>query len=530
MKKTRIFNNRPLCFVALFLAMGLLIGEVLYPCDKLFRLIPAVLSLAVAIGLFSFAKTRRFGYMAVCFLLGLVMICGANDVYDSRRIPDMTTEIQATVDSEIVVADGKTAFYVKDIVIEGYTLDGRAYVNVGGDDAPTYRAGDVVKIYGDVSFNEHTAFDTYYAVSVNKSSYYKVWADYVYKVADGNPSFPLNLQLNIKAMFYENMDGESAMICQALILGDKFGIDDNLYDGIKASGLAHVLAVSGLHVTALASVLLALLKKTKLKPIISLSIVAVLTFFYVMLCGFTASSIRAFIMTIVLNYGIMMGYKYDKLNSFSLASIVMMLIRPQSILDVGFLLSVFSVMGIFTYYRTFKDLGDMAMDKIGLGKRRKDNGKFLYFLDRGATKCFRGITESASVSISANLFTFPLIGYTFGELPVLFILSNIIILPYVMFIFIFLLVITLFGQITTLWSCAGIMQFLLLPLRSWTSFIGSISWANIDIALSAFFIVVWLVSAVLSSKYVFLNRKAKMATVSIWVAVFATVVTLCLVL
>ena len=67
-------------------------------------------------------------------------------------------------------------------------------------------------------------------------------------------------------MFYENMDGDSAMICSALILGDKFGIDDNLYDGIKASGLAHVLAVSGLHVTALASAILALLKKTGLKP------------------------------------------------------------------------------------------------------------------------------------------------------------------------------------------------------------------------------------------------------------------------
>ena len=527
--KKRIFNNRPICFTALFLAMGLVIGEALYPFNKLYRLIPAVLSLIGAIGLFSFPKTRKFGYMAVSFLVGLVAICGANDVYDSRRIPNLNTTIQATVDSEIVIENGNTAFYVKDIVIDGNNLDGRGYVYVRGDDYPAYRAGDIVNIYGDVSFNEHIPFDSFYAVSVNKSSYYNIWANGVYKVADGKPSFPLNLQLNIKQMFYENMDGDSAMICSALILGDKFGIDDSLYDGIKASGLAHVLAVSGLHVTALASAILALLKKTRLKPILSLSIVGVLTLFYVMMCGFTSSSIRAFIMTMVLNFGGIMGYKYDKLNSLSLASIIILLTKPQAIMDVGFLLSVFSVLGIFIYYRTFRDWGEVIISKVGLGKRKKENGGFLYALDRGTTKCVRGVFESASVSVSATLMTLPFIGYFFGELPVLFVVSNIIMLPNIMFIFIFLLIITLFCQITTLWGGVTIMQFLLLPLRSWAGFIGSLSWANIELSVSVFFIIGWIVGAIISSKYIFVNRKVKIASLSLWLAMFVTIVILCLV-
>ena len=524
--KKRIFNNRPICFVALFLATGLLIGEVLYPYNKLFRLIPAVLSLITAIGLFSFAKTRKFGYMAVSFLVGLVAICGANDVYDARRIPDLNTTMQATIDSEIVVENGNTAFYVKDIVIDGYDLDGRAYVRLAGDEYPDYRAGDIVTIDGNITFNEHIAFDSYYSVSVNKSSYYTIWARGVNMLADGKPSFPLNIQLNIKAMFYENMDGDSAMICQALILGDKFGIDDTLYDGIKASGLAHVLAVSGLHVTALASAILALLKRIKLKPIISLAIVGVLTFFYVMICGFTASSIRAFIMTMVLNVGGIMGYKYDKLNSLGLASIVILLTRPQSIIDVGMLLSVFSVLGIFTYYNTFKDWSEMLVSKLGLGKRKRDEGKLLHFLDRGTLKCVRGVFDSASVSTSASLMTFPLIGYFFGSVPILFILSNIIMLPYVMFIFIFLIIITVFCQITTLWGGVQIMQPLLIPLRSWTSLVGSLSWANIDLVLGAFFVIGWLIMAVLSSKYIFTNRKTKIASCVVLLALFITIVIL----
>jgi predicted membrane metal-binding protein len=198
-------------------------------------------------------------------------------------------------------------------------------------------------------------------------------------------------------------------------------------------------------------------------------------------------------------------------------------------MDIGFLLSVFSVMGIFTYYGTFKEWSNVAIRKVGLGKRRKEDGKILYALDRGATKCFRGVAESASISISANLYTFPLIGNFFGSMPVLFVLSNIVILPYVMFIFIILLIITLFCQITTLWGGVGIMEYLLLPLRSWTGFIGSISWANIDLPLSAFFIVAWLVSATLSSKFIFINKKVKIGLVMLWLALFVTIVVLCLI-
>ena len=495
----------------------------------MYRLIPAVLSLIAVIGLFSFAKTRRFGYIAVSFLVGLVAMCGANDVYDSRSIVDQTAIVQGTVDSEIVVEDGKTYFYVKDLVLDGYDLDGRAYVRVYTDDAPDYRPGDIVNIYGKITFNEHNWFDSYYAVSINKSSYYAIWADYAYKVADGKPSFPLNIQLSIKQMFYENMDEDSAMICQALILGDKFGIDDDLYNGIKSSGLAHVLAVSGLHVTALASALLALLKKTKLKSIISLSIAGVLTFVYVMLCGFTASSIRAFVMTMVLNFGSIMGYKYDKLNSLSIASIVILLLRPQSVMDVGFLLSVFSVLGIFTHYNTFSEWGNKLIERVGLGKSNKHDNKAVAFLDKSATKAIRGITESASVSMSATLFTFPFIGHFFKSVPILFMVSNIIMLPYVMFIFIFLIIITLFCQITTFWGGVQIMQYLLLPLLKWTEFVGSLPWSNLMVSLSPFFIVAWVIGAVLSSKYIFTGRKAKIATVSLWVASFVAIVVLCLV-
>lgn len=527
MKKRRI-NYRPLCFVALFLAMGVLVGELIYPFNKFYLFIPAVLSILAGVGLFSFAKTRRYGYMAVCFLVGLVAMFSANAVYDSRYVEGGQTEIQATVDSEITVSDGRTAFYAKDVIYEGRALDGRVYVSIRTDDRPEYRAGDVVVIYGNFEHKEHNWFDSYYAVSVNKSAYYNMWGEYAYKVAEGSPSFPLNFQLSIKQMFYENMDERSAMICQALVLGDKFGIDDNLYDGIKDSGLAHVLAVSGLHVTALASAVLALLKRTKLKPIISFVIVGVLTFFYVMICGFTASAMRAFIMTCVLNFGSVMGFKYDKMSSLCLAGSIILLIRPQSIMDVGFLLSIFSVLGIFMYYTTFKKVFDKGQKKLGLGDRQSSENKMVRFLDKVALCGHNKVGDIVSVSLSANLMTTPLVGYFFKSLPVLFVLSNVIILPYLMFIYVFLLVITLLCQLTTIWGGVAVMQFLLLPLHAWTDFVGGLSWASIDVGVSVFLVIAWIVSAVFSSKYVFFNRRIKFTVVALWLALYGAIITLSL--
>ena len=120
--------------------------------------------------------------------------------------------------------------------------------------------------------------------------------------------------------------------------------------------------------------------------------------------------------------------------------------------------------------------------------------------------------------------TLPIVAYFFKALPVLFILSNLLILPYLMFIYIILLIITVFCQLTTLWGLSVVMQFLILPFRLWTEFVGSIPWANIDVNVTVFFIVAWIVSAILCSKYVFMKRRTRVIAVALWLAVFASIV------
>ncbi len=513
MKRARLINNRPTCFVALFLVVGILVAEAMYGVGKLYYLIPTVLFALVAVGLFSFKKTRKFCYMAVALLVGFLAMTGANDVYDSKLTSvDDYFVVQGKIDSEIAV-DDRTEFFIKDIYLGETEVEGRAKVFISSTSAPDYGVGDTIVLIGHVSSLDHERFDTLYATSFSNEYYYRIYGGEISKVADGSPSFPRNIQISIKQTFHENLDYNTASICQALVLGDKFGMDEDLQESVQVSGLAHVLAVSGLHVTTLATALYMVLKKLKVKPKVSLVVVTILTLLYSMLCSFTPSSLRACIMTFVLNFASAYGYKQDNLSSLSLAAIILLLINPTNILNVGFLLSFTSVLGIFLAYRPLSNLGRKAVEKLspkhGFGNR---------------------LSETLSVSLSANLVSLPFAAYFFGTIPVLFLVSNLVILPYLMFIYLILLLITVFVQVTTLSGLVFVMQPLLFPFVKWVEFVGSISWAQLDASLSVVLIVFYIVGCLCCSRYVFLKKSTKVTIAVLLTASFLTVQTLSLVL
>ena len=317
-------------------------------------------------------------------------------------------------------------------------------------------------------------------------------------------------QLKIKRILYENTDEYTSSICQALILGDKSGMNGDLYDNISASGLAHVLAVSGLHITTLAAALYFLLRKFKVNPKIAFVIVTALTFFYSALCSFTASSLRAFIMCAVFSFASAFGRKRDNLSALSFAAILILLFRPTAIMEVGFLLSFFAVLGIFAFYGPFKRTGMKIVNKVS-PKRRF--GKRL--------------AEVCAVSLSANLLTLPLVAYFFGRVPVLFILANFIVLPYMMAMYIALLALTLLSLITTFGGFVFIMRFLLIPFRVYVGLIGNLSFASVPVPSGVCAIVCFEIIALFASRYVFINRRAKAITVIVATALSVILCAVC---
>ena len=187
-----------------------------------------------------------------------------------------------------------------------------------------------------------------------------------------------------------------------------------------------------------------------------------------MLCSFTASSLRAVIMSGVYMFSSAFSRKKDDLSSISLAAIAILLVRPADLFDVGFLLSFASVTGIFLFDRPFERTGLKIVNKIS--PKRKLGTNF---------------AKVCALSFATNLFTLPFVAYFFGEVPTLFVLSNWLILPYIMAFYVVAIVLTLLASITGMGAIVLPLKYLLIPFRLFVGLVGSVSIATASVAALA---------------------------------------------
>lgn len=506
-KGKRIFNYRPLLFFAVALIFGILVAEALYSQSVWWYLALLIVIIGANITVVAIKKSRKFCYISIAVLVGFISMTATNLQYNSVAVKTYSGTFTAQVSSEILYQNGKATFYIYNITTDRGKLDYSACAScsVYPEDID-FTAGDFVTIKGTIKYRNHERFSTYYSTYVSSGVRYNASVSSVSKLSDGKLKFPDNLQVKIKRILYENTDDYTASISQALVLGDKFGIDRDLYDNIKASGLAHVLAVSGLHVSTLAAALYFVLKKLKVNSKISFVVVLALTFAYSMLCSFTASSLRAVVMSGVSMFASSFGRKKDDLSSLSLAAILILLFRPCAITDIGFLLSFASVAGIFMFARPFERTGNKIVEKIS--PKRHIGKKF-------ASVC--------AISFATNLASYPFVAYFFGEVPVLFLLSNFLILPYIMAVYIAMLALTTLSVITGWGGFVWILKYLLLPFRLYVGAIGSLSFATVNTSLGLIGLITAVIMLLLASRYVFLTKMQRGRVLSL-TATFGIVV------
>lgn len=506
----RIFNYRPMLFFALALILGIIVSEGFYGNGTFLYLGLLLLFILAFVLVAVFKKSRRFCYIPLALLIGFIGMTVTNLQYNSTHIYDYTGSFSAQVSSEIVskISSNENTYYtftIDNITLDGETLDYKARVTAFLGDDLKLSSGDYVDFYGTITFNSHEKFDSYYPRTIANGTRYYAKVTGATVLSEGKLAFPANLQMKIKRMFDENLDDKSASIAKALVLGDKSGMDSSMYSDIKASGLAHVLAVSGLHVSTLATALYFLLKKLKVNPKVSLCVVVLTTLFYSMLCSFTASSVRAVIMSGTYAFASTFGKKRDDISTMSFSAILILLFAPAQLFDIGFLLSFASVGGIFLYAQSFENAGMKVVEK--LSPKRKIGSRF-------ANVC--------AVSFATNLMTYPFVAFFFGEVPTLFVLSNFIVLPYIMVVYVILLICTLFATITSLGIFIVPIKYLLIPFRAFVGVVGSFSFSTIQTSVGAVMTTAFMAVFLLLSRFVFLDRvkKARLATIVLCIGLF----------
>ncbi len=188
---------------------------------------------------------------------------------------------------------------------------------------------------------------------------------------------------------------------QAILLGVRDSLPDHITERFRKSGTAHLLAISGLHV----SVLLALGisasefligRKRQLYLIAPLLAIWV----YALISGASDSAIRAAVMGTVYIAAIALGRPRSLIPALALAATVMAALEPRVLSRVSFQLSFAAMMGIAIYYEAFSE---RIIEKLGIGPER----------EAAWTSALRGIVESVGVALAATLATAPLIMHYF---------------------------------------------------------------------------------------------------------------------
>ncbi len=207
----------------------------------------------------------------------------------------------------------------------------------------------------------------------------------------------------IRRIRHNIKDSTTAALVEATMLNERAMLDEQLWQAYATTGIVHIIAISGMHVTILFQILLFFLLWIKNKKLewIKYFIAIPLVWFYILLTGFPASAVRAGAMFTLLAFGIKLNRETNSINILLASAFILLCYNPYWIYDTGFQLSFVAVLSILIFYPIIS--------------------RNFYFKNKIA----RFLWNTFSVSLAAQILTFPLGIYYFHQFPLWVLIANI---------------------------------------------------------------------------------------------------------
>lgn len=249
------------------------------------------------------------------------------------------------------------------------------------------------------------------------------------------------------------LEGDAYAVVAAMALGDKSALTKDLRETYSVTGASHVLALSGLHL-GIIYMLLSLLVLGRRWRMFSQLFLIISIWGFVFLVGMSMSVVRAAIMISV--YALLSLGHRDKMsvNTLAFTAIVMLMVHPLSLFDVGFQLSFMAVFSILVWYPFFEGLIPQP---------------FLM-----SHRLVKWLWTMLAVSCAAQLGTAPLVAYYFGRFSSLFLITNLVVIPAATLI-LYLSLIVLFVP-----SIAYLLYNIVTILNSFLERMALLPWASIE--------------------------------------------------
>ncbi len=366
---------------------------------------PLWLAVAALLSVFPL-RWLRLPLRLACLPLGLMLALFWTQHWLNPAIPaegEYQTIIATVYGDSGISESGNTTFRLCDISLNGEAQRGKAYGYVytqDGEDPVQLTDGMRIRFSGTVykPYPKENEYDfdfpmwlyeqgMGYGISsggdVEILSSETPWTDYAQRIA---------------RLCHERLQavmGEKADLAVAMLLGYRDELDEEDAQAFRLAGVAHVMAVSGLHVGILSMALVWVLERLRLRKRWQIPVVAVFLLLYCGITGFAVSSLRAAVTVLLWTVGRAFGRKPNPLTVISAALLIVLIINPLQLFSAGFTLSFSAITGIALLYPGILR-GLECLLPMGTVKKRKP-------MRRAFSRLGNRARQALAVSLSAQL-------------------------------------------------------------------------------------------------------------------------------
>lgn len=315
--------------------------------------------------------------------------------------------------------------------------------------------------------------------------------------------YPAMIRRSIRQVLSDCMPDDAAGFSIALLIGDKQKLDYDTDTAFKISGISHIIAVSGLHVTILFSMVYVLVWRRRW---LAMAVGLPVLLLFAAVAGFSPSITRACIMQALMVTALAFDREYDPPTALGFAVIVMLAANPWTVRSVSFQLSVACMVGLFLFAAPIQN---WLMDARRLGRWKGRRQKLA-----------SGFSASVAMSLGATILVTPLCACYFGMVSLAGVLTNLLTLWVVTIIFYGVMSVCVLGLLwlpvgkALGWAVAWPVRYVLWTAKAIAAFPLS------AIYMDSIYMVLWLIFVYLLLA-VFLCLKGKPVAVLSCCAVFS---------
>lgn len=496
-----IFVKRPLClfcfcFIGAALAASLVNG--------LYKLILVAVLLVCAALLFILSRRiskRKYGLIEG-FIALLFASVAVLETFLTIDLPQKKIERfeRSDVAVEFLVATEEnssrfyTKYYGKLAAVDGSKVNKNAYLVL--DYEAEFSAGDRLLLVGDITLVDDGSSDLISKKELEITS--TIDKDLI--LCDAYRGFDVSivcakLGKYVRNVLLDRLEFSSAALSFGFLTGNTSMIENDVIRDFRRTGLSHLLAVSGLHLSVILGGIELLLSKLYLSKGKRCVIVSLLSIGFLALAGFSVSACRSVLMLLCAYLCYALAREPDTLTSLSIAGALILFISPVSVFSVSFWLSFLATLGIVLY-------GEVLSVARFEQKFKKAN----------ISKPFRSavgkIFGALLVTLSANVFICIVFFIVFGEMSVVFPISNLIVTPLGEVYLILTVLVVLFGGIPFIGQALSFVIFLLSELMvRISSFFSHLDFSVISLEYWFAGVIICLTTAVLAVLFIVKIRK-----------------------